>query len=58
MWEPSLLAKNDNAVCLTDSAALIAGKPRSHRSDLNIGATTWDRLQPGKDQYIHTLFIV
>ncbi|EJM18963.1 hypothetical protein PMI22_03062 [Pseudomonas sp. GM21] len=30
MRRPDLPAMNDNAVCLTDRGAPIAGKPRSH----------------------------
>ncbi|KFE53966.1 hypothetical protein IV01_17785 [Pseudomonas syringae] len=55
----AVLARDKNtSVCLIDQGALIAGKHRSHKSDLNIGATTWDRLQPGRGQYIHPIFFV
>ena len=30
LWEPSLLAINDDAVCLMDRSACIAGKHRFH----------------------------
>ncbi|WP_154232280.1 hypothetical protein [Pseudomonas syringae] len=52
-----MLAISDNTVWLADRVAYIAGKPRSHRTDLNIGVTTWDRLQPGRGQYIHPIGI-
>jgi len=32
LWEPSLLAMNDNAVCLANRVANIAGKPSAHRT--------------------------
>jgi hypothetical protein len=35
---------HSDAVCLPDLSDSIAGKHRLHRSDLNIGATTWDWL--------------
>jgi hypothetical protein len=31
LWERGLPAMNDDAVCLTDRGAPIAGKPRSHK---------------------------
>jgi len=36
-----LLAMNDNAVCLADRGALIAGKHRSHR----VRCHSWDLIQ-------------
>ncbi len=49
MWERSLPAKNDNAVCLDDRSDFFAGKLRSHRGLVRCRNTARTKHRAHKD---------